>query len=747
MKNYQTIFQRITTGLLCVCLMLALTSQYVSAEDSAKQDITTPDGSVVLENDVIRLVFDQKAKAFTVSDCKTGVIWNSVADNSNDEIARGKERTNLASVLQLTYYDTEKGLMSTSNTAVCTNVKTEVRSDSLIVYFVFSDLQIMIPISLKVHSDGFSCTILTSQIVEKSNYRVFSLNLLPHFGATNQKDGYLFLPDGSGALVNFQDGKADYATYRAQVYGRDECLDVLMDSDKSQPVRLPVFGLNRVDSGFFGIITQGDADAYITASVRGQTSSFSRVSAEFTVRTKDSYAMGESNGGRQLQTVNVYEEKALSKKEDASLKYEAKNFSVRYFLLKKEACSYSDMAQIYRAYLLKQTNLKEKNFKPEIQIELPCAAQVSNKIFGISFNSTKPLNTTDDIRTLLDTLIERGVESIDLRLTNWSSQQLKSQISDNSLVISAIGGNGKMNKLIKRFSNNNVRFYFNTDFYEARTVQLGYLFKKMPVYNVSRKSAIKYGYELENYLRSPNIEPKTLIAPSKMKSLSEKYIKALKIQGAYIGVDKMTSSLSSDFRERGWIRSDSKKAVMKALGVLNDSAPLMSNGGNAYALGFSKTIINAPECASNFDIEDVSVPFYQLVVSGLVSYSYQPINSNTDAKKLFLKSVETGAVLHFYLVSRNHEYFPDTAEYSKFTSIDANEWIDDIAVYYAQMEVVYKATDGSKMIAHHILDNNVFETVFANGCRIITNYGKSSWSDNDVSVDALDYQIVTKGDR
>ena len=53
------------------------------------------------------------------------------------------------------------------------------------------------------------------------NYSLVDIDLLEFFGAAgSEEEGYLFVPDGSGALIYLNSGKKDSA-YIASVYGRD----------------------------------------------------------------------------------------------------------------------------------------------------------------------------------------------------------------------------------------------------------------------------------------------------------------------------------------------------------------------------------------------------------------------------------------------------------------------------------------------------------------------------------------------
>ena len=71
--------------------------------------------------------------------------------------------------------------------------------------------------------------------------------LLENFGAASaQENGYLFVPDGSGALIYYNNGKTSRQSYTAQVYGADWSVNFLSDQkpeyDTNLSIKLPVFG-------------------------------------------------------------------------------------------------------------------------------------------------------------------------------------------------------------------------------------------------------------------------------------------------------------------------------------------------------------------------------------------------------------------------------------------------------------------------------------------------------------------------
>jgi len=103
---------------------------------------------------------------------------------------------------------------------------------------------------------------------------------LPYFGASDSNsDGYLFIPDGSGALIYANNGKTTAQPYNRRVYGTDYAMQPTAEFSTVElaQIHLPVFGIKDNDQAFLAVIENGDAIARIEATVYGMRDSFNRV--------------------------------------------------------------------------------------------------------------------------------------------------------------------------------------------------------------------------------------------------------------------------------------------------------------------------------------------------------------------------------------------------------------------------------------------------------------------------------------
>ncbi|MDR0553356.1 MAG: DUF5696 domain-containing protein, partial [Treponema sp.] len=113
------------------------------------------------------------------------------------------------------------------------------------------DAQPVFNVTLRYELDGPSLLVSVpfDRIAYRKEYPLTHLNLLPYFGAGGREDeGYLVVPDGSGALIDFNNGRQNQNPYISPVYGWDD-----------GQARLVKLTDNRANFPAFGIQKNGEA--------------------------------------------------------------------------------------------------------------------------------------------------------------------------------------------------------------------------------------------------------------------------------------------------------------------------------------------------------------------------------------------------------------------------------------------------------------------------------------------------------
>ncbi|MCM1225657.1 MAG: DUF5696 domain-containing protein, partial [Lachnospiraceae bacterium] len=186
---------------------------------------------------------------------------------------------------------------------------------------------------------------------DTENYYLVDVELLKFFGAAGpDEEGYIFVPDGSGALINLNNGKSNN-TYIASVYGQD-ITNAFNNRTKSEidqavTVRMPVYGLKTGDKAWFATIEGSAAMADINAETAGRTNSYNNVYAGFAYLTTGPISLGDIIGSQSFQ---MYSQPIFTE-----------NYQVRFNFLHGEDANYAGMARCYQAYLEEKGILKRQS--------------------------------------------------------------------------------------------------------------------------------------------------------------------------------------------------------------------------------------------------------------------------------------------------------------------------------------------------------------------------------------------------
>lgn len=105
-----------------------------------------------------------------------------------------------------------------------------------------------IPLTYRLEEDNLVVSIDPNAVSYNENgYYLVDIDVLPYFAAANEEEGYLFVPDGSGALIHLDNGKNDISSYKAAVFGQDKAQQMLSyyksEINENLTIKMPVYGI------------------------------------------------------------------------------------------------------------------------------------------------------------------------------------------------------------------------------------------------------------------------------------------------------------------------------------------------------------------------------------------------------------------------------------------------------------------------------------------------------------------------
>ena len=593
----------------------------------------------------------------------------------------------------------------------------------------------IVPMLIQLESDGLSVKIIGEEIEYNEVYPLSKLHVLPFFGAANQdQSGYMLVPDGSGALIELNNGKSNYQPYSAHVYGKDEAVFTRADSLTSETIKLPVFGMKQGDHAFFTVIEEGDGLATIEADVSGRLNSYNSVYSAFLIKEAGEVTLA---GGNRSNTVYIFQKGKFQ--EDISLKY---------FFLSGATASYAGMAQMYQQYLKVKAGLIQLESAANLPFYLELTGSIWKRktILGVPYKALEPLTTFEEAEEIVDAFLDQGIEHLNVRYTGWFNEGANHKIPKSIQVDKKVGGSKGFNALKANLANKQVGFYPDVAFSTVYRDTIGFNPTKDASRFINRKVAEVYPINPATYRRDlVNRSPYYLLSPQKLGSYVDGFEKDYaKFNLPSLALRDLGDKLHSDYREKKVVnREQTKKIVTEQLDKLAKSQPdLMIVGGNGYALPYTQSILHAPLTSSGFNITDKSVPFYQMVIHGYIDYAGQPVNLSSDqsVKYQMLRALETGTNVYFSLFYEDAAIIKES-EFNHLYSAHYRLWLDEAVEMYKEVNDVLKDVRTEPITAHRELVPGVYETTYGKDYMILINYNQQAVTAEGHRVSAESYTI------
>lgn len=266
--------------LLLVPMLGCLTGRPLSVQAAEKEK---GDYKLVAENDGYALYMREEGLAIMVCDKSSGAYMESAVsfdDGKNNAQWMGAMQSAL--VLNLIYSNVDTQQADLINDDITQKVNYTENGFSAEIYW--NKYRLGMTLEVALNEDGITARIPDESIIEDGETYIGTIALYPYLGYSylDEKEGYMLLPDGNGALIYLDDKEGRFNTgYTGIVYGTDAGF---VDSDttrlwwskyemvnEANKVLAPVFGMAHTSEGiaYLAVVEEGDQRAAIEASPTG----------------------------------------------------------------------------------------------------------------------------------------------------------------------------------------------------------------------------------------------------------------------------------------------------------------------------------------------------------------------------------------------------------------------------------------------------------------------------------------------
>ncbi len=594
-----------------------------------------------------------------------------------------------------------------------------------------------IPLVYQLEGDNLVVTVNPEEVEYNTNgFYLVNIDILRYFGASLNEDGYIFVPDGSGALINFNNGKTTEASYGATVYGQDSTMVYTTwyqsQVEAQNTIKMPVFGIKDGNKAVFAVIEEGDAYATIKADVAGKYTGYNDAYVSFNYLQYGSTSLSDMIGAASyyLYSDAVFEGV----------------YKLRYAFLTGEQADYSGMAACYRDYLKENgvlgEQIKEQNLP--FYVEYIGAIDKPDTFLGIKYDSVESVTTFAQAGEITDLLKQKGVENLNIIYSGWMNGGLRGTAATKLKVESKLKAGGttlsEFQEYVKSigadlYMTTELQYVYEDDFFDGYSS-----IRYAPRYFDNTVIKINQ-YGLAS--RVSEDELANLISPYYVKQITKDLTGKLKKQNV-TGVNLGTISweLYSDLQKSVYTdRQMAKKENNAAILTLKDNGQkLIGDNANAYVFNYVDELIGVPLYSNNYRIIDEEVPFYEMVIHGYIPCAGEAMNLTDDYQTTLLKSVEAGTGLYFKWIYEDNAVLKET-EYDYLYSVNYEAWLERATADYNRMNQELGSLVGCEMKSHEYVQEDVAKVTYQNGSRVYVNFSKKNVTVDGVTVPAKDYVV------
>ena len=575
---------------------------------------------------------------------------------------------------------------------------------------------------------------------EKIRYRaafpITYVTLLPMFGAagTDEK-GYMFIPEGGGALIAFNNGKLSQNSYYANMYGWDygsERTEVVSETKNT----FPVFGMIKDGASFLCMMEGAPSYGGVQADISLRYNSYNWICAKYNVLHSDRYNVS----AKTARLVYMFEKELP---QDTIVQ--------RYRFLDTD--SYVDLAQAYGDYLRQRyPELTARTAGEELPVSVELVGAIDKKVvkFGLPVNAVIPTTTFQQAKDIIGDLQSSGVQNMSVRMTGWSNGGVDQKVLTRVKPIGSLGGAKGMQSLIQSAKSGGVPLYFDgvTCFAYNSGLLNGFIPFRDAARFTTREQIGIYPYSPIFYQQDEFYDPFYLVRPAFAQRMANNLMEALNKADAHgVAFRDIGYLLSGDYDQKDTTtREQVKQMHVDTLRAAHEKGQaVMIKEGYDYAMPYADLITDMDLNGIEYSIIDQMVPFYQIAIHGAVEYTGMSINLSDDWQTELLRCAEYGAGLNFTFMAEDGKILQDTL-HSDLYGAGYEAWRGNAAALINEYQQAMRGLGNQRITGHEALSENVRVTEYENGARVYVNYGAQDYQAEGVTVPARSYQ-VTRGDQ
>jgi hypothetical protein len=626
----------------------------------------------------------------------------------------------------------------------------------------FQNIEVKVKVHITFDEDSIHYEIKDGDITGKGVGTVVAVDITPFLGASGGKTkyynpetemydiiedkymvpGYIFVPDGSGSLIRFQDNNANFSMYFGDVYGADPAQNTYYRTELTDMIPLkdpvmPVFGVAH-GNGQAAFVAYADSGAeYMQIAVRPEENltAYNYVYPRFIYNVN--YFQVYNKKGSGYFTLMDQPNKM--------------DLKITYTFLSGDgsdgtpAADYTGMAATYRKHLIEQGVLTEKTSASDKDIPLRLDFIMSDSKKGLVGTDEVVVTTAEDVREIMNTILDHdGINNINAGLYGWQQGGETLAKPNSANYYRKIGSKDDFINLITDFAEKNIDISYARDFTMIN--------KEMLNYNGNAVRHVNSWYlELNKMAVLPENSPVVWFGYATPKKSAEWFNTQLKRFSSYSGsmtVGGMSNLLTSNYNSDG-IETTVSEAIelyQKTFENAKKQVKLNLESPNMYLWKYTDRYLQSPVGTSQYVFETDAVPFLQMVLNGTMEVYAPYSNFSFYTQKDILRMIDYNLSPSFIL-SKEPSHLLASTPSADLYSTEFDQYEGLIKSVYNQVNEVLSQVIGYEWTGRTVAQNGVIVNIYQKDSeqkKIIINYTEDSVTYEQNTVAPLSASVISK---
>lgn len=578
-------------------------------------------------------------------------------------------------------------------------------------------------------------------------YTPQSVALLPNFGAAaaeEYEDGYILVPDGSGALVKFNSYIANVTDYKRPFYDNDYFTDYYYMPEYAQELNMPVYGMlygsaEKTQKGILAIIEEGARTAYMNirlASLGADSAKYNKAYTSFEIaQYKRVKINGEysSNSGTYLVNTGMQE----------------LDLTVRYRFFGRNT-TYFDLAKSYQTYLAQAEGITAgfDNGAAELYLEVVGGLNISSRFIGIPYSRAYSMTTFRELQSMMESL---GDVRYQLQYDGAFNGGMNGSLNRGAGTAARNGSRSELKKVLAYAEEKGIPLYLQAALAQVWEGGNGFRASRQAVRDYANNeveiSRYQYVLGILNAALNDGVthDDYYLLSPKYLSAVTESFLKEA---GDYknLAIPDLAGMYYADYRYENYISGESGNMVLEDnLEKLSENKSLALADPHIDKIGYGSVATDVARESSNHVTFYTTIPFKQLVMNGLIDYTTENVNlSSRNAAYFVLQAAELGSSPKFILTCKNVDVLKNS-DFSYLFSAQFELQEEKIKAIYQECSAVRERIGTSEIVGHEVIEDGVYRTVYANGVEVLVNYNLYDVTLSDGTVLQAEGYLIKEG--